>query len=284
MSGQLERGPVRTTHADVLLASVGERGVLCDFYDEEGSNTYRDLIQDADGTPEAREFATRVGPVPGPVLELAAGTGRLTFPFLELGWEVTALELSAPVVDGFRMRLAEAPADLRDRCTVVQADMSAFSVDRRFGAAVISSGSVNELDEAGRQGLYASVREHLEPGGKFLLSLALSEVAESQPPERRQELPGQSGRLYVLHVSVQPAEETQDITIYPADETADPFVVCTHRRRLVPADRIVRELLRAGFDVIARTPFASGASGRAGHEDMLLVEAVKQEGAIPAAR
>ena len=273
MSNPLERSPVRTTRADVLLASVGERGVLCDFYDEDAAETYQDLIQDADGTSEAQEFVARVGPVPGPVLELAAGMGRLTFPFLDLGWEVTALELSAAVVAAFRKRLAEAPADLRDRCTVVQGDMSSFSLDKRFGAVVVSSGSVSELDDTGRHGLYASVREHLEPDGKFLLSEAMPESAESEPLERRQELPGRSGRRYVLHVRHSPAEEFQEITIYPADETTDPFVVCTHRRTLVAADRIVRELARSGFDVVTRTPFASAGAGRA---DMLLVEAVVQ--------
>ncbi|RSM88005.1 class I SAM-dependent methyltransferase [Kibdelosporangium aridum] len=271
MSNQLERGPVRTPHADVLLASVGERGVLCDFYDEGAADTYRDLIQDADGTSEAREFATRTGPVSGPVLELAAGMGRLTFPFLDLGWEVTALELSTSVLAAFRKRLAEAPADVRDRCTLVQGDMSAFALDKRFGTVVISSGSINELDEADRRGLYASVREHLEPGGKFLLSLAMSEAAESEPLERKQELPGRSGRRYVLHVRHLPAEEIQEITIHPADETTDPFVVCTHRRRLLAPDQVVRELVRSGFDVIAQTPFASGGAGR---KDMVLVEAV----------
>ncbi|GAB3738623.1 hypothetical protein GCM10027598_67100 [Amycolatopsis oliviviridis] len=274
MTDHFERGPARTAHAGVLLASAGDRGVLCDFYDEDGSDTYRDLIQDSDGTLETREFAARVPGDPGPVLELAAGMGRLTFPFLELGWDMTALELSATVVAAFRKRLAETPPDLRERCTVVQGDMSAFALDKRFGTAVISSGSINELDEADRKGLYASVREHLEPGGKFLLSLELTKPVEAEPTERQQELPGRSGTRYVLHVKILPSEELQEITIYPADEAADPFVVCTHRRRLVTVDRIVQELGRAGFDVTAQAPFASTSAGR---EDMVLVEAVVRE-------
>ncbi|MFC3453299.1 daptide-type RiPP biosynthesis methyltransferase [Amycolatopsis speibonae] len=274
MTEQLERGPVRTAHAGVLLAAVGERGVLCDFYDEDGSDTYRDLIQDADGTSEARQFAARLRPAPGPVLELAAGMGRLTFPFLDLGWEVTALELSATVVTAFRKRLAEATADRQGRCTVVQADMSAFALGKRFETVVISSGSINELDEDGRKGLYASVREHLEPGGKFLLSLEMTKPVGAEPLERQQELPGRSGRRHVLHVKILPSEEIQEITIYPAEETADPFVVCTHRRRLVTVDRIVRELEGAGFAVLARAPFASTSAGR---DDMVLVDAVKRE-------
>ncbi|OXM47319.1 SAM-dependent methyltransferase [Amycolatopsis alba DSM 44262] len=262
---------MRTAHSDVLLASAGERGVLCDFYGEAAADTYRDLVEDGDGTSEAQAFAARVHPVSAPVLELAAGVGRLSFPFLEFGWELTALELSATVVAAFRERLAKEPADVRDRCTVVQADMSAFSLGKTFGTVVISSGSINELDEYDRSRVYAAVREHLDPGGKFLLSLELGKPGEPEPMERRQELTGRSGRRHALHVKVVPSEEIQEITIYPADETADPFVVCTHRRRLVPSDRTVRELVRAGFDVISQTPFASSEAGR---EDMLLVEAV----------
>ncbi|MFD5245845.1 daptide-type RiPP biosynthesis methyltransferase [Amycolatopsis sp. NPDC058340] len=274
MTDQLERGPARTAHAGVVLASAGDRGVLCDFYDEAGSDTYRDLIQDADGTLETRQFAARVPQDPGPVLELAAGMGRLTFPFLELGWEMTALELSATVVTAFRKRLAESPQELRERCTVVQGDMSAFALGKRFGAVVISSGSINELGEADRKGLYASVLEHLRPGGKFLLSLELTKPVEAEPVERSQELSGRSGRRHVLHVKILPSEELQEITIYPADETADPFVVCTHRRRLFTVDRIARELGEAGFDVVAREPFASTGAGR---DDMVLVEAIPRE-------
>ncbi|GAA4525549.1 daptide-type RiPP biosynthesis methyltransferase [Amycolatopsis samaneae] len=266
MSSQPEHGPVRTAHADVLLASAGERGVLREFYGEQAAD---DLMLQADGAVEAREMAARIRPGSGPVLELAAGTGRLTFPFLELGFEVTALELSPALVDTLGKQVADAPADLRDRCTVVQGDMSAFALDRRFGSAIISYGSISLLDDADRPGLYASVRAHLEPGGKFLICMINTGRPES--PERRQELAGRSGRRYVLHLMRYPAEQVQEITIYPADTTSDPFVVCTSRLKLLEAEQVVRELEQAGFDVLAPTPFSSAGEG--GRQDALLLEA-----------
>ncbi|RSN59709.1 class I SAM-dependent methyltransferase [Streptomyces sp. WAC 04229] len=266
MSDQLEHGPVRTTRADTLLAAVGERGVLRSFYDEDIGS---DLMQDADGLSEAQVMGARIRSALGPVLELAAGTGRLTFPFLTLGFEVTALELSTAMAATLRRQLENGPADLRDRCTVVQGDMSAFALDQRFGAVVISYGSINLLDDTGRRGLYASVRDHLEPGGTFLISMA--DTGGSQSLERDQELSGRSGRRYVLHVRRSPAEAIQDITVYPADDTSDPFVVCTSRLRLLEPQQVVRELEQAGFDVLEPAPFRS--AGGSGRPDALLLEA-----------
>lgn len=268
MGNQTERGSVRTLRADVLLASVGERGVLCDLYDEDAAGIYQDVMGEADGTSEAREFAALIRPESGPVLELAAGTGRLTFPLLALGLEVTALELSTAMLDTLRGRLADASADLRDRCTVVHGDMTAFALDRRFGTALISQGSIDLLDEVDRPGLYASVREHLEPGGRLLLSLAQSDAVKSKSLERSQEIPGKSGRRYVLHARLLPAEEIREVTICPADETSDPFVVCTSRIRILEVDQMVWELEQAGFDVITRNLPA--------FKEMLLLEATSR--------
>ncbi len=264
MSNQLERDPVRTAHADVLLASVGERGILRSFYDEDVAG---DLMQEADGISEAREMAARIRPGAATVLELAAGTGRLTFPFLTLGFEVTALELSTAMIATLRRQLADVPADHRDRCTVVHGDMSAFALDKRFGTVIISYGSINLLDHADRLGLYASVRAHLEPGGQFMISMA--DTGRSESLVRHQELSGRSGRRYVLHVRRSPAEEIQEITVCPADDSADPFVVCTSRLRLLDANQVAREVEQAGFDVSGPTSFASAG----GSHDALLLEA-----------
>ncbi|GAA3067536.1 methyltransferase domain-containing protein [Streptosporangium carneum] len=131
MGSKAEHEPIRPAHADILPAPVGERGVLCEFYDENASDIFRDLEADAGGTEEAHGFSALIRPASEAVLELGAGTGRLTVPLLELGWEVTALELSTAMLATLRMRLADSSADLRDRCTVVHGDMTAFDVVAR---------------------------------------------------------------------------------------------------------------------------------------------------------
>ncbi|RSM99089.1 class I SAM-dependent methyltransferase [Nonomuraea sp. WAC 01424] len=269
MSDQIARGSAWTARADVLLAAAGERGVLCDIYDEEAADIYHDLMQG--GTSQAREFTTRIPAGSGPILELAAGSGRLTFPLLALGRKVTALELSPAMLAILRRRLDDAPARLRDLCTLVQGDMSAFTLDRRFDVVVLDQ-SITLLDGADRPGLYACVREHLEPGGRLLLTMADSDAAKAKSVERFQEVSGMSGRPYVLHERLSAADEVRELTICPADETADPFVVCTTRIRLLQVDLIARELEQAGFEVIARTPLAFAG---ARHNDVFLLEAAR---------
>lgn len=276
MSDHKTRVPVRTARAEVLLTSVGGRGVLCDFYDEAAAEIYQDLLRDEDGTEEARGFAARIRPESGRVLELAAGSGRLTVPLLEMGLEVTALELSSAMLDILRSRLADVPSAVRDRCTVVQADMSAFALADRFGSVLLSPGTVELLDDADRPGLYASVRAHLEPGGRFLLNVTQPGAAKSKVMERSQEMPGASGRKYVLHARLSPREETRELTIHPADDTLDPFVICTSRFRILKVERMVRELGEAGFDVVEQVPLESAGVR---HRDGFLLVATPRTGA-----
>ncbi|MCE7003158.1 class I SAM-dependent methyltransferase [Kibdelosporangium philippinense] len=255
MSDQLAQDAVRTTRADVLLASAGERGILCDYYSETAAEIYRDIMddegEDTGAISEAQEFANHIPAGSAPVLELAAGAGRLTFPLLDLGLEITALELSAKMVATLSKRLAEAPAEVQARCTAVVGDMADFAFDQQFRAVIISPGTIAVLDDEGRAGLYASVRKHLAPGGQFLVGVGQQNPNKDEPLERFQDLTGASGREYVLHHQrwFPGDEEVHDITIYPADETADPFLICTHRMRIPNMDRIVRECEAAGFDV-----------------------------------
>lgn len=70
--------------AGEILAGYGDRVHVHDLYDEAGASVYHDLA--AADTSEIRELTRAVRAVPGPVLELAAGSGRLTLPCLR--WAV----------------------------------------------------------------------------------------------------------------------------------------------------------------------------------------------------
>ncbi len=75
-----------------------------------------------------RRFAGFIAP-PGPVLDLAAGSGRHSRLFLELGYRVTALDLKTDKL-----------ADLKDRAEVVHADLEgggAFPLSGRAFAGIV---------------------------------------------------------------------------------------------------------------------------------------------------
>jgi methylation protein MtfA len=259
--------------AGEILARFGSRVSVHDLYDEVGGPVYHDLA--GVDSSEIREMLRVVRAHPGPVLELAAGSGRLTLPLLALGREVTILELQKTMLDLLHARLAAAPAGARERCVPVRGDMSAFDLGRRFSVVVLGTTSVSLLDEEGRAGLYACVRSHLAPAGRFLLSTVelVSRAADSADLDF--EATGASGTRHRMIEHWPAGASVRNVTILPPEEdiaTADRIVALTTTIRILPADRLESELADAGMAVVAR--HALPANGPR-HLDVLLeVEAV----------
>lgn len=64
----------------------------------------------------------------GPVLELGAGTGRVTLAVAAAGVPIHALDADASILTRLRAKLAAAPAEVRVRTTVVAGDMRTFDL------------------------------------------------------------------------------------------------------------------------------------------------------------
>ncbi|MFD7028531.1 daptide-type RiPP biosynthesis methyltransferase [Streptomyces sp. NPDC059917] len=255
--------------AGELLASLGGRAVLCDLYDAVGASVYHDLA--GTGTHEVRELLTLVRRIPGPVLDLAAGSGRLTLPLLALGREVTALELSSYMLELLDQRLAAAPPALRERCLPVRADMSDFALGRRFGAIVLGTTTISLLGPEGRVGLYRAVREHLEPGGRFLLSTVDMTTTGTDPTEAAEvdmEIVTDSGRAYRLFEHWTPNSGSRTVTLFPAViPDTGPVEVCTTTIGVLPVALLEVELAAAGFTISSRHPLPAVGER---HHDVLL--------------
>ncbi|MDX3854077.1 daptide-type RiPP biosynthesis methyltransferase [Streptomyces sp. AK02-01A] len=258
-------GTPLTGRAARAVAELGERAVLCDLYDEAGAPIYHDL---AGTTPhEVRELLTALRRLPGAVLDLAAGSGRLTFPFLGLGRDVTALELSTHMIGLLRGRLATTPPSVRERCTPVRADMSDFALGRRFGAVVLGTTSISLLPPDARPGLYRCVREHLAPGGRFLLTTVEVDAVTDGTDETEIIATGRDGRGYRMIEQWSAGDTTRTVTMVPVEPPADgPVTVATTTIGVLPASQVIAELEAAGYAVRSLTPVPGG--GR--HHDVLL--------------
>jgi SAM-dependent methyltransferase len=112
-----------------------------------------------------RELAARER---GPVLDVGAGTGRVTLDLARAGHRVTALDLEPELLAALRDRAGDLPV------ATVAADARAFDLGERFGLVIVPMQTVQLLDE--RAGFLGAARRHLLPGG--LLAIAITAAME----------------------------------------------------------------------------------------------------------
>lgn len=108
----------------------------------------------------------------GPILDLGAGTGRVTLDLARLGHAVVALDREPTFLAALRSRAGDLPVE------TVLADASSFDLgERRFGLVIAPMQTIQLLGAAGRAGFLRAVRAHLAPGGLSACAMA-SELDE----------------------------------------------------------------------------------------------------------
>ena len=118
----------------------------------------------------------------GPVLDLGAGTGRVSLPLAGAGHEVTAVDRDERLLDELARRAGRGSG----RVAVHRADARELDLDRRFALAIAPMQLVQLAGGAGgRAALLRSVTRHLEPGGRFAAALLAGQPAsgdDERPP------------------------------------------------------------------------------------------------------
>ena len=132
--------------------------------------------------------------LPGPVLELACGTGRVALPLARGGARVIGLDISPHMLAVAQRKLdAEEPA-VRERVRLVQADMSSFALRERFALILIPFRAFQALltrDE--QRGCLRCCREHLLADGRLAINVfnpRLSRLAQGEREEGPEEFTG----------------------------------------------------------------------------------------------
>jgi SAM-dependent methyltransferase len=156
---------------------------------------------------------------PGPVIELGSGTGRLLLPLARAGYHVTGVDNSMPMLSRAKQRLAEEPAAVQERATLVAADMTQLALaPAHFSLALVPYNTFMHLDAAAAVTAVRAVARHLQPGGRLLLDLANPFVVEHTPGDQLVSLEKiltepESGAVVVVMAAniLQPA--TQQLTI-----------------------------------------------------------------------
>ena len=113
-------------------------------------------------------FRDEVASVTGPVLELMAGTGRLSLPLIEAGVKLVCVDRSEGMLRCLRAKLTAR----RLQAEVLQRDVRDLALSRRFELALMPFQSFMELvEEADQRAALRSIRAHLQPGGRFVCTL-----------------------------------------------------------------------------------------------------------------
>jgi SAM-dependent methyltransferase len=107
----------------------------------------------------------------GPVLDVGAGTGRVSLELAAHGVAVVALDAEAPLLAALERRAAGLPVE-----TVV-ADARELALDRRFPLILVPMQTLQLLGGArGRAAFLHRALDHLEPGG--LLAAAVADALD----------------------------------------------------------------------------------------------------------
>jgi SAM-dependent methyltransferase len=191
----------------------------------------------------------------GPFLELGCGTGRVLLALAQAGHRVFGLD-NDPAMLAFLLR--NTPIALRPRVKIIQADFTSFHLAQQFGLILLPCNTYSTLGPDARQSVLECVRQHLQPGGVFAVSLP--------NPRLLRELPAHA------------TPEIEEIFAHPLD--GEPVQVSSGWRRtsrhliidwhydhllpdgsvqrvsarvkhfLIPAEAYLEELHRAGFTSI----------------------------------
>lgn len=212
-------------------------------------DTYRDDIG----------FYLRVADDMGsPVLELGAGTGRVTEALARAGHTVVAVDSAPAMLERASSRLTA--AGRADRVELVNADMRSLALGRTFPLVIAPFNTLMHLYTlADQDAALAGVRAHLEHGGVFAFDLYVPRfgpmgVMRVEPywtgfPSRDPAKQPVRNDLFIVQEHDEPAQELTS-TYYFDTVAADGILhrsVATLRQRYYTRFELERALVRAGF-------------------------------------
>lgn len=139
----------------------------------EGIGEYYDLFADSSDIPFYIQMARVTG---SPILELAAGTGRVSIALAHEGFDVCALEKSLSMLDVARKKLQKIPRVISRRVTLIAGDMEHFDLDQRYALIIIPNSFEHALTRNAQISALSSIRKHLQDDGLFVLDLYVGEA------------------------------------------------------------------------------------------------------------
>lgn len=233
----------------------------------------------ADAPDDVDRYLALAAVEAGPVLELAAGTGRLAIPLALAGHQVTAVDLDPSMLERARTAWARAVrgAAPGGRLELVEGDLVEVDLGARFAFAFIGLNSLFLLATRDRQAAaVAALARHLRPGGLAAIDVWLPHPDDLALYDGRlvvewqRDDPETGERVAKLH-SARFESATGEVELsvwfeaWPADGGTPYRTARRDRLRFVPASELAAMAEAAGLVVDAiegdhhGTPFGPGA-------------------------
>jgi SAM-dependent methyltransferase len=115
------------------------------------------------------DIASRSG---GPVLELGAGTGRITLAIAARGIAIDALDSHEGMQAALARKLSALPAATQSLVRIVRGDMARFELERRFALVIVPFRAfLHNLTRDAQLACLRQVHKHLRAGGQIAFNV-----------------------------------------------------------------------------------------------------------------
>lgn len=179
----------------------------------------------SDGVDGDVAYFSKLAKKAGKVLELAAGTGRVTIPMARAGAAVTALEIAPMMLEACGEKVDKETVDVKKRITLHEGDMRKFDLKTKFPLIVIPFRAFQHLHETAEQrSCLEHCRKHLAPKGRLVVNLFdpnLRVLAENVGPNAsamrkvgETEVPGGRVVAYACRVACPEEQRFEEQWIY----------------------------------------------------------------------
>lgn len=177
------------------------------YYADKGlSGVFYDRVTAADDRLAGDiEVYAGLAPTGGSVLELGAGTGRVSFALAARGLKVVGIDLAPAMLAQAMARRAALPMEVAARVELRRGDMTALDMKRTFDLVVCPYFTLAHVPTgAAWRNTFATAARSLEPGGRAAFHLPRLEIMRLPMPAAPElpvlDLPLDDGRRLRLYI------------------------------------------------------------------------------------
>lgn len=129
---------------------------------------YEGLIRPSE--PEIAFFRTLAEGINTPILEIGCGTGRVSWPLAEAGFEVVGIDASTAMLELATQKASRHPEEVSRRLSFALGDALSLKLPTTFDLVIAPGFIINHiLGEADQIRFLATMLEHLSPTGTAVL-------------------------------------------------------------------------------------------------------------------